>query len=325
MTQISPACNSHPMANSPPVSPPSEDQPAGETEPENAPSEATAPPTASKQHRTGRRKLGDRVKLYEALVAAYRKQPGATKVVAKMVGVARETAAKAWNHGYPASVGNPGLRAIKEVIAEERLAVRAMASDEAAKDFASVRARELLEEATRQSRLVVDQAKNESAAMLAAAEQQAKQRLADLLKKAKLDSAQSIADRAQMMNLGRKSTIAAVALPAIVMQNVQEIANMISKAIKEGSFKSPNQAIQAGLLLTRVAEASTRALHNHIMAENLSEGRPTDILEVQTESRSLEETEESLSVLQEAIQRKKLKLLNGGLTGENSGNGTLPH
>jgi hypothetical protein len=312
------------MENSPPDSPPSQKEPAEEPKTAETPDEGRVSATGgefpvvhkSRKKPGGRRQLGGRVELYEALLKGFREHPGATKLVAEAAGVARETAARVWNHGWPAGRGIQALRAIKLVLMDESLAVRAATSEYAGKDFASKRSKELLEETNAQVNLMMAQARNQSAAMVLAAEQQAKQRLQDILKKAKLDSAQSIADRAQMLNLGRKSTIAAVALPALVMKDVQVIAKMISDAITTGKFNSPNQAIQAGLLLTRMVEASTRALHNHIMAENLDAGKPTDILALQSaqDERPVAEVEKSLRVIAAALERKKQReaLTNGG-------------
>jgi hypothetical protein len=79
-------------------------------------------------------------------------------------------------------------------------------------------------------------------------------------------------------------------------------------------------------MLIRMVESGTHALQNHIQAENLAEGRPTDILEIHGDDEvSLEETEESLQVLQEAIQRKKLKMASTPAVVEGAGtngNGT---
>ncbi len=319
---VSPAgCNSlRCVSNSPdkPDAPPEAPEGTQEAQPDALPA---SPEKERKPRRGGPR--ADRVNVYQRLLEAFREYPGQTKVVAALVGTARETAKRAWEKGWPATASKPALPPIKDSIADENLATRAVLYEKDAKDLASQRARKLLEDAAAQSRLMTEKAKNEAAATLAAAEKQAKDRMAEILRKAKLDSAQAIADRAQMLNLGRKSAIAAVALPALVLQDVQEIAKLISKAIKEGQFKSPNQAIAAGHMLTRMVESSERALHNFIQAENLDAGRPTDILAVQAEDYSLEDTEKELRVLQRAIERKKQR---EGLTNGQAGDGSvLPH
>jgi hypothetical protein len=256
----------------------------------------------------------DRAALYSRLLGAFREAPGATVVAAKKAGTTRETAKRAWERGWP------GLPAIQIALEEEKLEVRAAVYTEDARKLAGVRAREVLETATAGAKRERDAAKEEAAAIIANAEKQARERMGDLLRKAKLDSAQAIADRAQMLNLGRKSTIGAVALTALVFQNVQDIAKIISTAIKEGQFKSPTQAIAAGVMLTRMVENSERALLLHIQTENLEAGKPTEILQVQDgdggEVESLEETEKELKQMQLAVERVKQKaamtLVQGG-------------
>lgn len=258
--------------------------------------------------------VANRRALYEALIAAFRENPGQTKVVGNKLGIARETAKRAWERGWP------GMPPIQVVLADEGLAVRAQLYTEDARSFAGHRARELLETASAGAKREVAVAKEQAAQILADAERQAKEKMAELYRKAKLDSAQAIADRAQMLSLGRKSTIGAVALSALVMQNVQDISKQISEAIKNGGFKTPGAAIAAGYALTRMVESAERALLLHIQTENLEAGKPTEIMQVTSpaDEMNLEETEKRLKQLQLAIERKKaknLQLVQGGLSG----------
>ena len=286
---------------------PKEPTPAAETatEPQERQPEpdAAAPIEARKVRRGGQRE--DRVRLYDELLHAFEKYPGQTKVVGKLCGVTKETARRAWERGWEATPSKPALKPIRDAIADQSLAIRATLYDKEAKDLATKRARQLLEDAAQQTKTQIDQARNEAAAIIASAEKVAKERMAELLRKAKLDSAQSIADRAQMLSLGRKGAIAAVALPALVLQNVQDIAAMISKAIRDGEFKTPNEAIAAGVMLTKMVENSERALFNYIQSENLNAGRPTEVLGMHIDEIPVEEVEKRMRVLARALEDQK--------------------
>jgi len=269
---------------------------------------------------------------YTSILQAFRKAPENYRAVAKALKIDWKTAKRGWEEGWPRFTWAPP---IKDVIRQEQVQVRVAAMEQAdaaaasappARALTDVELQEHLKAAERlrseaetmaadlkkaaedEAAGIKRSAEEEAQARLKQAEIDAKRRLAELLSKAKIDAAQVAADQANMLNLSRKATIAAVALPALVLQDVASIAKMIREAIAGGAFKTPEQAVRVGALLTRMVENSERALHNHIQAENLHAGRPTDILGLSlSEETPVDEVEKKLRVVSRAIERAKAR------------------
>lgn len=290
--------------------------------------------------------------LYDHILAAFREHGNNISAVARAAIVDRATAKRAYDTGWPEM---EGCGAIKHVLQVDSVLVRAArastddpkASAAAAEvvatsplgkevarraDELEERARKVLadaqarlEEAEKVSKAKVETADEQIRQRMALVEVEAKQRLAEVLQRAKVDAAETMADEANMAKFGRKAALAAVAITATTLRDVQKIAGDLKLAL-DGKIATLAPLVAVRLLreLTRLVESSERAVILAMQAERLRVGQPTEVIGIQSLDSSLEEREIRLRALQRSFdkQKAKLTLINGGQPAPVNGSAT---
>lgn len=223
---------------------------------------------------------------YDALLEAFREQPGVVRAAARKAGVRPETAHRAWHRGWP----DRKLRPIKELVEQEMLARRALRAEE--RDAAA-----------------------------AAEERDAKAseaRRAQEVERARLDAAASRKEEALLVRTTRRNLMALAGATAQLTDGSLKLAQSLRTRLLEMAATGQVD-VREGVSLIRAIAAATKhgaeAARLVLQMERLLLGEPTEILGLRgAGDLSLEEHLERIDKAARAGERfkKRLRLIEGG-------------
>lgn len=247
--------------------------------------------------------------MYEALVQAYREQPGIHARAAKAAKTTPSTATKGWHKGWP----KRGWPPIKDLMKAEQLEARAQAS-----------------EARRLGALAYEQQQRDDfQARLEDLSRQAN----DMKLKAREDAIRTRKEEGEMvqmsrgairLNLGALIKLSQEVLNKVVPQLVAQIESgyVIGATGRKRKLTTHDQLKlmnQLALLLSRIIPESERA----IKMERLLLGEPTEIIGLNLHDMDAEEVIEMHEATQWAVERAKkrrgLEVIDGGASAPPTG------
>jgi hypothetical protein len=240
---------------------------------------------------------------YEALVAAYRENPGAHSHAASTVGCDRRTAKRGWEEGWQRSVGHgrpalPWARPIRDVIADEQA--------EARRRLAAIEEREHeVVERERALRVHIDREK---------VRQEAVQRRTEW----------AAATQEARRNAHGVARVVGELLP-VVLRKVEGL-----KADLDAAELTPAKAVHMARELTQAARMANEALHLALQTEHLAVGAPTEIVGVHDMAMTVEEAVRTIidgrASLERARMRRTVTLppsIEAALAVDGTGNGGI--
>lgn len=233
-------------------------------------------------------------KVWEALLAAWREDPGNLSKAARAAGTSRPTARKALLEGYPNA--DPPRRPIAEIVAEEKAAARAQL-----------------------------QGTIEDEARRAALEDAARKRAE--AEKARADAVEARRQEAQMVRSQRGNILALIGIGGTILRGALKLGDSIRKELEDAASGASKMTLEqkmvvltrTGLLTQRIASAAGDV----VKMERLLLGEPTEILghkDLGTVGfdeaiRELENAAQVANRIKERRARReqfKLKLIEGG-------------
>jgi hypothetical protein len=235
--------------------------------------------------------------LFNELVRAFRLQPGIYGAAARATGTAHKTAKRAWLKGWESK----GFPPIKDILSEEKQAVRALAALEES------------EESTAQRAEILKEFQDELHGHLE-------------LEAGKMHAMQVKMDELQMLGLARKNLNSSLQSMLSLAEPAELLATRLGQAIKEFAIneenalvfgtKEYNSAHRAFRGVAMGLRDITTAVKTTLEAERLHMGEPTEIIgHKDLDEMSIEELmadiEESNSAISTA-QRRGLVSIPGG-------------
>lgn len=197
--------------------------------------------------------------LFNELVRAFRLQPGIYGAAARATGTAHKTAKRAWLKGWESK----GFPAIKDIMTEERQAVRAMA------------ALEETEEGLAQKREILKEFQDELHGHLE-------------LEASKMHAMQVKMEELQMLGLARKNLNSSLQSMLSLAEPAELLASRLGAAIRDFATSTDNALVFGTKEYTQAHRAFrgvamglrdiTTAVKTTLEAERLHMGEPTEII-----------------------------------------------
>lgn len=235
---------------------------------------------------------------YDRVVDAFRDHGVNFAAVAKVAGIARKTAKKAWNIGWP----NKGFAPIAQVIELEELEARAQRPARALTRMEELRGQQDINDA-------------------------------QLRAAARRDAVRARADEARMVRAARASAINLLEATKLLTAGLRALAPKVGDAIasidlERVAVKDVDAVARIVWRLSISARAGSATAWQILQAERLLLGQPTDIVSVTgaenlDEAGALRELEEAAKALERVKRRRQKK---GDLTrGKSSAPRGAPH
>lgn len=229
---------------------------------------------------------------YNQLVSAYRDQPENHSHAARIAGVDRRSARRAYKQGYAGRPGMDWARPIHEVLRDEKVAARARSYEE---DEQRLRALEIEHD------------------------------------KAREEAIQTLALEANILKLARGNLNVLFQLSGSLVPGLKLLTEKLKTAVEAGQVDA-KQAMPILRQYGTIVRQGTTAAHMLIQAERLRKGDPTEVVEHRVENvgaemtyeETLEELEQTKHILELAAGKGlvKTEARRPGTNGSGNGDGS---